>query len=195
MEELAIVIANNIRDLRKSHGFTQADLAERLGYTVQAISRWEKGKSLPDPIMMHRLGEIFSVDIDYFYHQNHIQITPEQHKSIARREALFRIALILVSMFVVGLLIATIVFLIDSNVVDIVLWVLSFVTLSVLALGIYLKNRRIINIFIPAMIVTVTTALYFTLHSYVPNIKFAFIPMVAVLVLYFVFLFFTNWKK
>ena len=71
MDHLDILIANNIKDLRKKHGYTQSDLASKLGYTVQAISRWEKGKSLPDPVMLYKVAELFDVDISYFYQQNH----------------------------------------------------------------------------------------------------------------------------
>ncbi|MBO5528427.1 MAG: helix-turn-helix transcriptional regulator [Bacilli bacterium] len=188
MDHLEIVIANNIRDLRKKHGFTQNDLANQLGYTVQAISRWEKAKSLPDPVMLHKIAELFNVEIGYFYQQNHIEIDNEQEKSIARRETIYRIVLFLTSLFVIGVLVLTIIFLIDVSSTNIVLWILSFLAISTLALGIYLKNGRIVRIFIPVIILTVATTLYFSLHKNVPEIKFIFIPMVAMIAAYLLFL-------
>ena len=37
-----------IRELRKSEGLTQKELADKLGVSFQAVSKWEKGDALPD---------------------------------------------------------------------------------------------------------------------------------------------------
>lgn len=195
MNHLDILIANNIKDLRKKHGYTQSDLASKLGYTVQAISRWEKGKSMPDPVMLYKVAELFDVDISYFYQQNHIEIDIEQEKAINRKETIFKVVLFLVSLFVIGILVLTIIYLIDSSATNIILWILSFLSISTLGLGIYLKNRRIINIFIPVTILTITTTIYFSIHKDVPNIKFIFIPMIVIIVLYLLFLLLINRRK
>lgn len=195
MDHLDILIANNIKDLRKKHGYTQSDLASKLGYTVQAISRWEKGKSMPDPVMLYKVAELFEVDISYFYQQNHIEIDIEQEKAINRKETIFKIVLFLVSLFVIGVLVLTIIYLIDSSATNIILWILSFLSISTLGLGIYLKNRRIINIFIPVIILTITTTIYFSIHKDVPEIKFVFIPMIVIIVLYLLFLLLINRRK
>ena len=41
-------LAENIRNYRKDLGFTQEQLAERLGVTLGAVSKWERGSSEPD---------------------------------------------------------------------------------------------------------------------------------------------------
>ncbi|MBE6135943.1 MAG: helix-turn-helix transcriptional regulator [Erysipelotrichaceae bacterium] len=195
MDHLDLLIANNIKDLRKKHGYTQSDLANKLGYTVQAISRWEKGKSLPDPVMLYKVAELFDVDISYFYQQNHIEIDEEQEREIKRRETIFKIVLFLVSMFIIGVLVLTIIFLIDVSSTNIVLWILSFLSIATLGLGIYLRNDRIINIFIPIVVLTISTTLYFSLHKDIPEIKYIFIPMVVIIVLFLLFLLLINRRK
>lgn len=49
---------------RKRLGLTQDQLAEQLGVTAQAVSKWENDQSCPDITMLPRLAEIFGVSID-----------------------------------------------------------------------------------------------------------------------------------
>ncbi len=189
------IISGNIRQLRKSKGMTQGDLAERLGYTVQAVSRWEKGKSLPDPVMLFTLAQLFEVDVSYFYSENHVEIAPAVEKGVQKRERLYRVAVVLSLFLILGLLATTIIMLIDRSFVHILLWILFFVALSVLLLGLLIKSRRIVKVVIPFILVTLFTAIYFSLKEDVPNLKFIFIPMAVLLVGYFVYLFLFTRKK
>ena len=50
--------------LRKEKGYTQAKLAEKLYVSEKTISKWEKGKSLPDTNLLPKLCEIFDVTIN-----------------------------------------------------------------------------------------------------------------------------------
>ncbi len=62
------IIAENIATLRKSAKLTQAELAEKLNYSDKAISKWERGDSVPDVIVLSEIAELFSVTVDYFLH-------------------------------------------------------------------------------------------------------------------------------
>ena len=57
-------IGKFIVSCRKQNGFTQADLAKKLNITVQAISKWENGKSLPDPSIMLELCEFLGINVN-----------------------------------------------------------------------------------------------------------------------------------
>ncbi len=57
-------IAEKILDLRKSRGLTQEKLGEMLGVSSQAISKWEKGDSLPDILLLPKLCEILGISAD-----------------------------------------------------------------------------------------------------------------------------------
>ena len=50
--------------LRKLKGLTQAQLAEKLGISAQAVSKWESGLSCPDIMMLVPLADIFGVSTD-----------------------------------------------------------------------------------------------------------------------------------
>ena len=48
------VIAQNIAELRKSNNMTQLELAEKLNYSDKAVSKWERGESVPDVAVLMR---------------------------------------------------------------------------------------------------------------------------------------------
>ena len=62
----AKIIGNRIGDARKKMNFSQAQLAEHLFISSQAVGKWERGESLPDIIMLNRLAEVVGVDLNYF---------------------------------------------------------------------------------------------------------------------------------
>ena len=51
--------------LRQEKGMTQSVLAERLGITPQAISKWERGLSFPDLSRLEELAKMLEVSVDY----------------------------------------------------------------------------------------------------------------------------------
>lgn len=53
-----------IKDLRKTKGLSQFDLANRLNITSQAVSKWESEVSLPDIQLLPHIAAIFGVSID-----------------------------------------------------------------------------------------------------------------------------------
>ena len=57
-------IGSFIASCRKEQGFTQAKLAERLGITDRAVSKWENGKSLPDASIMLELCELLKITVN-----------------------------------------------------------------------------------------------------------------------------------
>jgi len=59
-----IFVGNQIAALRKKKGFTQAEIAEKLGITAQAISKWENGHTLPETALLPSLAELLDCSID-----------------------------------------------------------------------------------------------------------------------------------
>lgn len=64
MKDIKTNIASNLAFLRKKKGLTQAELAEKIGYSDKAISRWEKGDTLPDITMLYNLCEFYGISLD-----------------------------------------------------------------------------------------------------------------------------------
>ena len=74
------VIARNISTLRKQHGMTQLELAEKLNYSDKAISKWERGDSIPDITVLKTIADLFGVTVDYLITAEHPQaLTPSLH--------------------------------------------------------------------------------------------------------------------
>lgn len=57
------MLSDNIKILRKKKGYSQETLAEQLHVVRQTISKWEKGISVPDSVMLDRMAELFEVPV------------------------------------------------------------------------------------------------------------------------------------
>lgn len=60
-----MIMAEKITMLRKRNGWSQEELAEKLGVSRQAVSKWESGASLPDLDRMVKMSQLFCVSTDY----------------------------------------------------------------------------------------------------------------------------------
>ena len=58
-------LAKKMIELRKQNGLSQQDLADRLGVSRQAISRWETGAVQPTADSVRGLAQVFQVSTDY----------------------------------------------------------------------------------------------------------------------------------
>ena len=61
---MTICFGENLKKLRKSKELTQESLAEFLGMSFQAISKWERGETYPDITMLPIIASFFSVTVD-----------------------------------------------------------------------------------------------------------------------------------
>ncbi len=65
LDETALrkTIGKNIALYRKSHRDTQAALGQKLSYSDKAVSKWERGESLPDIYVLSRIAELYDVSV------------------------------------------------------------------------------------------------------------------------------------
>lgn len=71
---------NLVTQLRKAKGMTQADLAEKMGITDKAVSKWERDLSYPDIASIPHLAEILGVTVDELLTVQNVK--KENNKSI-----------------------------------------------------------------------------------------------------------------
>ncbi len=88
MEDIKSIIAENMIMLRKASGMTQIELAEKLNYSDKAISKWERGESVPDIAVLKQISELYGVTVDYLITAGHD--APPSQKDDEERELLQR---------------------------------------------------------------------------------------------------------
>ncbi len=64
-------LQDKIIKLRKAHGWSQEDFAEKLNVSRQAISRWENGTALPDAQNVLQISKLFGVTTDYLLNDDY----------------------------------------------------------------------------------------------------------------------------
>ena len=67
MDYTNIVLAANIQKYRKKCGLTQEELANKLGVTFQAVSKWENAKTAPDIFFLPTMADLFGCYIDELF--------------------------------------------------------------------------------------------------------------------------------
>ena len=65
-----MILADKIIDLRKKAGWSQEELAEKLGVSRQSVSKWEGAQSIPDMNKILQLSTLFGVSTDYLLKDN-----------------------------------------------------------------------------------------------------------------------------
>lgn len=83
MRDLKPIIARNITALRQKQKMTQIELAEKLNYSDKAVSKWERGESVPDVMVLKSIADMFGVTLDYLLEEEHQPVQmPEQEKEV-----------------------------------------------------------------------------------------------------------------
>lgn len=70
MDDLKETIGKNIQYLRKESNMTQQDLADKLNYTPKAVSKWERGESMPEIEVLAAIASLYNVTVDFLLHED-----------------------------------------------------------------------------------------------------------------------------
>lgn len=73
-------LSEKLYSLRKKSGLSQEQLAEQLGVSRQAISKWESGQSVPESEKLIAISNFFNVSLDYLMKQDSQQQSDSTNK-------------------------------------------------------------------------------------------------------------------
>jgi len=168
MSEMKNIIASNIIYLRKKEKLTQAELAEKLNYSDKAISKWERGESIPDIETLKSIAQMFGVTVDYLLTEN-AQDCLDQFKPVNQNKP-NQLIITLLAVCMVWLA-ATIIFVYAKIFLSALIWqaFIWAIPASFLVLAIFNRmwGRRILNLYIDSAFVwTLLTAIYIQCLSY-----------------------------
>lgn len=140
MKDVKEIIAENLIRLRQQAGLTQLQLAEMLNYSDKAVSKWERGESIPDLRVLIQLSDIYHITVD--------DIVREQSEKVVKpRLNLFKRHL-LITLLSVGLV-----------------WVIAtgvFMIVFYTPIGQYAYLAYVVAPFVSAIVLTVFSAIWFS---------------------------------
>lgn len=95
MSDLKEIIAENLIRLRQQAGLTQLQLAEKLNYSDKAVSKWERGESIPDLRVLIQLAQLYHISLD--------DLVREQPEEVVKPKLNLIKKHVLISLLAVGL--------------------------------------------------------------------------------------------
>ena len=101
MKNVKEIIAKNLIDLRKSKKYTQQAVAEKLNYSDKAISRWERGDTLPDISVLYEICSYYGITLDMLVSDE--PIVREEEKVYNKNSLAYKIWATLLSVSMVWL--------------------------------------------------------------------------------------------
>ncbi len=169
MDDLKVITASNIINLRTAKGMTQAELGELLNYSDKSVSKWERAEAVPDAYVLKKMSAIFGVSVDYLLNSHDSWERPESFKKEERNFHSNIITLLVIfGIWTLAFLIYIIGWLLEAN------WWLLFIYAVPVSLITFLvlnsvweqgkNNRHIIYALVASIFITV----YLTFRSYDP---------------------------
>ena len=191
-KDIKEIIAENLLRFRTQANLTQAQLAEMLNYSDKAVSKWERGESIPDIRVLIQIAGIYNIKLDDLVSRPAEKaVKPVLHKRKKR-------TLITLLSFALVWFIATGLFVILSYIPDVQYEYLSFVCAAfassvVLTVFSAIWGTRATNAITCSMILwTLATMLFEFMHLFtsIPGLWLLFVagsPFQVLIILWFVF--------
>ena len=117
MKDIKEIIAKNLVALRKKHGLTQNELAKKLDYSDNTISRWENAELSPSIETLQKISEVYNIPL-YSLLEEDFMITDRQEE---KNEKIHKLSITALSVSIVWLM-ATIVFVYGNLILKQNLW-------------------------------------------------------------------------
>ncbi len=159
------IVAQNIFYLRTQNQMTQFELGEKLNYSDKAISKWERGDSVPDAYVLKKMSELFGVTVDYILTEHN-----EQERKVDTKPARIAKAM-LANVIMIGIATVALLVYIILAIFNINYWQLFIYAIpAILIVGIvfsFILNNKIMGILsVSGLVWSILLVIYFALWSY-----------------------------
>lgn len=166
MDDIKKIFGENLTLLRKEKEITQQTLADKLGYSPKAVSKWERGESIPEIETLIKLAEFFNVTIDFLLHKdsakNRKQYVPEEVKD---KNLLFTTILAVTMIWaILGVIFSYLIIIKNQQHLELFMWGLPASSL-IITLAYRKKPRPFIAILLSILLWTSLASIYIELLS------------------------------
>ena len=175
MKDIKTIIAENLTNLRKQHQLTQNELAQKLNYSDNTISRWEKAEITPSVETLEQISQLYNIPLESLFKEKIETKAPEKTKK--RSFQLQKLSTILLCVSLVWFASSIAYFYIKSfmniNCWTLFVWSVPLSCLILLAFGRYVNNRIYSFVFETICIWTFLASCYLEFLEY--NLIFIFL--------------------
>ena len=158
------IVAQNIFYLRTQNQLTQLELGEKLNYSDKAISKWERGDSVPDAYVLKRMSELFGVTVDYILTEHN-----EQERKVDTKPARIAKAMlanvIMIGIATVALLVYIILAIFHINYWQIFIYAVPAILIVGIVFSFILNNKVMGILSVSGLVWSILLVVYFALWS------------------------------
>lgn len=167
MKSVKETISRNISELRKESKMTQTDLANQLNYSDKAVSRWERGDTLPDIDTLCKICELFGVSFDYLISDNPLK---QKNNNISKFQMGNRLTITLLAISLVWF-VATFIYVYSEIILSTQTWKVFIWAIPVTAIVAQIFNwlwgiKKVSLFIVSVLIWSLLTAIYIQLIDY-----------------------------
>ena len=166
MEDLKLIVASNIINLRKEAGMTQAELASKLSYSDKSVSKWERAEALPDVYVLKSMAEIFGVTVDHIIYSHASWIPPVKKNILSDMDAKTITEICMMGIGFMALLIFVILWILGNFAWITFVYAMPVALTTLLVLHSIWQEGRFNYIIIGALVFSVFSAVYFSFYIF-----------------------------
>lgn len=168
MDDLKVITASNIINLRTAKGLTQAELGEMLSYSDKSVSKWERAEAVPDAYVLKHMSEIFGVSVDYLLSSHDEWKPPKETKTERGFRSRVITTIALVGTWTLALLIYIIGWLMEYSWWMLFVYAVPVSLITLLVLNSVWEGGKNNRHIIYAIVASVFASVYLTFISYNP---------------------------
>ena len=178
MKDIKTIIANNLVDLRKQHNLTQNDLAKKLNYSDNTISRWEHAEVTPSIETLQIISEFYSVPLESLLKEKIVEEVKKDNKNIFINKLATTLLTVSTVWFIAILAFIYMDTFLNENYWQAFIWALPASCLVLLSFNKYWRNKIYTFVVLSAFIWTLILSLYLQFLKY--NVYLIFIVGVPI---------------